>query len=403
LFIAVASGPPGARQEEESLPVSKKFKSLTAGELQPANVATLEGELSDLWRAAAEDPGTEHPVMRASVLTLLAFVESEDEGRETFNLISHVIAQNPCRAILMVAEPREHPEGLSAWISAQCHLPPSGARQVCCEQIYIRARGEAVSGLDNVVLPLIVPELPVYLWWRAGRFVPPSFLDQVLRVTNRVLVDSGRFEEPELDLATLARLVERFHTTDGMAFSDLNWARLTPCRELIAQNFDSEEARSCLQDLSEVSFEWQVCTGDTGSRTAHALLLTAWLASRLGWQPEGRIVPNGGQSRLVEFRRRGQPVRVEWMVRQEKGRPSTPFKVSLKTRSVPPAIFSVTESMEEGIVRTNVEMPGRAPLERTARMVVMGEVELVNEELKFPERDKVYEEVLGLIARMVEL
>jgi len=93
------------------LPVSKKFKSLTAGELQPANVAALEDELSELWRAAAEDPGTEHPVMRASVLTLVAFVESEDEGRETFNLISRVIAQNPCRAILMVAEPREHPEG----------------------------------------------------------------------------------------------------------------------------------------------------------------------------------------------------------------------------------------------------------------------------------------------------
>ncbi|HET7100015.1 MAG TPA: glucose-6-phosphate dehydrogenase assembly protein OpcA, partial [Terriglobia bacterium] len=126
------------------MPVSKKFKSLTAGELQPANVATLEDELSELWRAAAGDPGAEHPVMRASVLTLLAFVENEDDGRETFNLISRVIAQNPCRAILMAAEPRKSPEGLAAWISAQCHLPPSGARQVCCEWIYVRARGEAV-------------------------------------------------------------------------------------------------------------------------------------------------------------------------------------------------------------------------------------------------------------------
>ncbi|HXH49317.1 MAG TPA: glucose-6-phosphate dehydrogenase assembly protein OpcA [Terriglobia bacterium] len=385
------------------MPVSKKFKSLTAGVLQPANVPTLEEELSDLWRAAAESPRTEHPVMRASVLTLLAFVENEDEGRETFNLISHVIAQNPCRAILMVAEPRERPEDLSAWISAQCHLPPSGARQVCCEQIYVRARGEAVSGLDNVVLPLIVPELPVYLWWRAGRFVPPSFLDQVLRVTNRVLVDSGRFEEPELDLAALARLVDRFRTTDGMAFSDLNWARLTPCRELIAQNFDSDEARSCLQDLSEVSFEWQLGAHDTGSRTAHTLLLTAWLASRLGWRPEGPIVPNTGPRRVLEFRRGDEPVRVEWVVQREKSKPATLFKVNLKTRSVPPAIFSVTESMEEGIVRTKAELPGRAPLERTARMVVMDEVELVNEELKFPERDRIYEEVLALIARTVEL
>ncbi len=385
------------------MPVSKKFKSLTEGELQPTDVATLEDDLSELWRAAAEDPGTEHPVMRASVLTLLAFVESEDEGRETFNLISRVIAQNPCRAILMVAEPKERPEGLSAWISAQCHLPPSGARQVCCEQIYVRARGEAVNGLDNVVLPLIVPELPVYLWWRAGRFAPPSFLDQVFRVTHRVLVDSGRFEEPEVDLAALARQVEGFRNAGGMTFSDLNWARLTPCRELIAQNFDSDEARSCLQDLAEVTLEWQQDAGAEGSRSAQALLLTAWLASRLEWRPAGPITASASPGRVIEFRRGDRTIRVEWVVRGKAGKASTPFKVNLKTGSSPSAHFSVSESMEEGIVRTRAELPGRAPLERTARLVVMGDVELVNEELKFPERDKVYEETLRLIAQMVEL
>jgi len=385
------------------LPVFKKFKSLTAGELQPANIATLEDDLSELWRAAAEDPGTEHPVVRAAVLTLLAFVESEEEGRETFNLISRVIAQNPCRAILMAAEPKERPEGLSAWISAQCHLPPSGARQVCCEQVYVRARGDAVKGLDNVVVPLIVPELPVYLWWRAGRFTPPDFLDQLLRVTNRVLVDSGRFEEPEVDLAALARQVDRFRKAGDMAFSDLNWARLTPCRELIAQSFDSEEARSCLPDLVEVSFEWQQGAGGEGDRTAQALLMTAWLASRLGWRPVARITPSRDLRRVLEFRRGDRPVRVEWIVGREPGKPSTPFKVNLKTGSEPPARFSVSESTEEGLVRTRVEMPGHEPLERTARLVVMGEVELVNEELKFPGRDRVYEEVLDLIAGMVQL
>ena len=385
------------------MPLAEKFKSLTAGELQPANVATLEEELSALWRAAAEDPGTEHPVMRASVLTLIAIVESEEEGRESADLISHIIAQNPCRAILLVAEPREGPEGLKAWISAQCHLPPSGARQVCCEQIYVRARGGAVNGLDNVVLPLIVPELPVYLWWRAGRFAPPSFLDQVLRRTNRVLVDSSRFEEPETDLAILGRLVERSHATTGMAFSDLNWARLTPCRELIAQNFDSAEAACCLQDLSEVSFEWQTDSDNRGSHIAHALLLTAWLASRLDWQPVTRLAPRAGPNRVVDFRRGDSPVRVVWAVRHKTSQPSTPFKVTLKTRSDPPAIFSVTESTAEGIAHTRAEIPGRAPFERTTRVVAMGEVELVNEELKFPERDNIYEEILRLIAQTVQL
>lgn len=385
------------------MPVFKKFKSLTEGELQPADVATLEDELSDLWRAAAEDPETEHPVMRASVLTLLAFVRSEEEGRATFNLISHVIAQNPCRAILMVAEPKEQPEGLSAWISAQCHLPPSGARQVCCEQVYVRARGDAVKGLDNVVIPLIIPELPVYLWWRSGRFDPPECLDEVLRTTSRVLVDSGRFEEPELDLATLARQVDRFRDLDSMTFSDLNWARLTPCRELIAQSFDSTEASSYLRDISEVSLEWQQEPDAEDGRVARALLLTAWLGSRLGWRPVSRIGPGTDPNRVIEFQRGDKPIRVEWIVREKVGQPPIPFQVTLKTGSTPNAKFAVTESAEEGILSTRAEMPGHFPLERTARFVVMDEVELVNEELKFPDRDVTYEDALNLIATMVEL
>jgi glucose-6-phosphate dehydrogenase assembly protein OpcA len=385
------------------LPVHKKFKSLTAGELQPASVASLEDELSDLWRAAAEDPETDHPVMRASVLTLLAFVESEEAGRETFELVSHVIAQNPCRAIFMVAEPKERPEGLSAWISAQCHLPPSGPRQVCCEQIYIRARGEAVHGLDNIVIPLIIPELPVYLWWRAGRFAPPPFLDRVLRVTNRVLVDSGHFEEPEIDLAALARQVERFRNVDDIAFSDLNWARLTPCRELIAQSFDSEEARACLKDLTEVTVEWRQGAGEESDRTGQALLLTAWLASRLGWQPVSRISSGTGPNRVLEFRLGDTSIRVEWIARLEGSDSSAPFKVTLKTGCTPSSLFSIIESADEGIVRTWAEMPGLSRLERTARVVDMGEVELVNEELKFPGRDGVYEETLKLITGLVKL
>ncbi len=385
------------------MPVSKKFKSLTAGELLPADVATLEKELSDLWRAAAETPETEHPVVRASVLTLLAFVENEEDGRETFNLISNVIAQNPCRAILMVAEPGAHPEGLWAWISAQCHLPPSGARQVCCEQIYLRARGEAVKGLDNVVVPLIIPDLPVYFWWRAGRFAPPPFLDQLLRVTNRVLVDSARFEEPEADLATLARQVARFRKVDGLAFSDLNWARLTPCRELIEQIFDSREACLCLPDLTEVSIEWQQDAGREAERRARALLLTAWLASRLGWQPVTPISPGADPDRVIEFRNGDKPVRIEWMAGHRGEKLPTAFRVFLKTGSKPPAMFEVVESEADKTVRTRTELPGLPPLERTARLLTMGEVELVNEELKFPGHDNIYEAALELIAAMVRL
>ena len=383
------------------MPVGKKFKSLTAGELQSANIAELEKELSELWRSAAEDPETEHPVMRACVLTLLVYVESERTGHETLQLISQVIAQNPCRAVIMIAEEREQPEGLTSWISAQCHLPASGANQVCCEQICVRARGEAVKGLDNIVVPLAIPELPVFLWWRAGRFAPPAFLDPILRITNRVLVDSGRFEEPEPDLAMLARQVERFKGTEEVAFSDLNWARLTPCRELIAQCFDSAETSPYLQDLSDVRLEWEQGREPNDDRWAQALLLTAWLASRLGWQPAAPLPAGAGRSqKTLQFQKGEKKIRVECVAGKAGSGQPAPLSVVLKTGGTQAAQFSIIESKKEGRARTRAEIPGRPPRERTVRLHAMDQVGLVNEELKFPGRDKIYEEALSLLARM---
>lgn len=381
------------------MPVGKKFKSLTAGDLQPASIADLEKELSGLWRSAAEDPETEHPVMRASVLTLLVYVENEQAGRETLDLISKVIAQNPCRAIIMIAEENEQPEGLTSWISAQCHLPASGARQVCCEQICIHARGGAVHGLDNVVIPLAIPELSVFLWWRAGRFSPPSFLDPILRIANRVLLDSAEFEEPEPDLAALARQVERFRGAEEVAFSDLNWARLTPCRELIAQCFDFAGANAYLNNLAEVKMEWAEQPG-SNDRWTQVLLLAAWLATRLGWQPTSRLEPAASRARTLEFQKDGQPVRVEFVAHKAASGQAGPLSITLRTGGETAAQFSITESDEEGSVHTRAEIPGCPPRERTVRLQVLDQIGLVNEELKFPGRDRIYEQSLSLLARM---
>ena len=366
-------------------------------------MAHLEEQLSQLWRSAAEDPETEHPVVRACVLTLLVFVEDEPTGHETLQLISKIIAQNPCRAIIAIAEPNARPEGLSAWISAQCHLPAPDAKQVCCEQICVRARGNAVEGLDSVVLPLTVPELPVYLWWRTKGFTPPRFMGQILRVTDHIVVDSARFHDPISDLRNIAGQVQRFKGAEKVAFSDLNWARLTPCRELIAQFFDSAEANLCLQDLVEVKLEWQQGKNANGGRLAQALLLTGWLAGRLGWKPSSRIAKDENQTRSLEFDREGKLIRVECITQPGAGEQSTPISVTLKTGTNPPSQFSVIVSEEKRTVQTRAELPGRPPIERAVRLISMDEVELLNEELKFPGRDKIYEEALAVIASMVEL
>src|ERR1700730_13625058 len=122
------------------------LQSLTNGEPRAASVADLESELLALSRPTAEDA---EGVTRACALTLQVYVESEEAGREVSSLVSELTLQNPCRAIVIIAEPDGAPAGLAAWISAHCHLPTASEKQVCCEQVSIRARGEAVQALDN--------------------------------------------------------------------------------------------------------------------------------------------------------------------------------------------------------------------------------------------------------------
>jgi hypothetical protein len=47
-----------------------------------------------------------------------------------------------------------------------------------------------------------------------------------------------------------------------------------------------------------------------------------------------------------------------------------------------------------------MEIPGRPPIERVVRLEPLEEVRLVNEEIKFAGRDRVYEEALAMVAGM---
>lgn len=370
------------------------LESLTSGEPIQANVSELEAELSALWRSAAE--GSE-AVTRSCALSLLVYTESEMAAREASSLIGDLTLQNPCRAVIMVAEREAKPPGLRAWISAHCHLPAGGGKQVCCEEITIAARGNAVEELSSVVLPLTVPGLPVVLWWRAGDFSPGKNFDQILRVTNRVLVDSARFRDPAADIAKLTSQVRSLKHK----FTDLNWARLTPWRELIAQCFDSTERRPYLNRLSDVRIEYEERSPRRVAQQVQALLLAGWLASRLNWSLASSLAAGDGAGWNFQFKAAGHPVRAHCGARRyEEGGKGVCFSIAMKTADVPPATFSLDRGCDGKVVTTRAEIPGRPAVGRSMRLEVPGEVELVNEELKFSGRDKVYEETIEMLASM---
>jgi glucose-6-phosphate dehydrogenase assembly protein OpcA len=367
------------------------------GEPRPANVADLEAELSALWRSAAEDPAAKNAVTRACTLTLLIYAENDEAANEVSNLVAEVTRQNPCRTIIMMLEPEASPSGLEAWVSAHCHLPVAGEKQVCSEQITLRARGEAVQGLPSVVLPLTVSDLPIFLWWRAGDFSPPPYFAQILRVTQHVIVDTARFSPSGTHLQDLAAWLHKFR----IQLTDLNWSRITPWRELIAQGFDSPDRRPYLDRLSEVRIEYEQDSARLVTQRAQGLLVTGWLASRLGWEFLTSERREEAQPRTFYFKSAAGKVKVERNLKRVDNACGVCFTIELIAEGPSTARFLFTRGPDGKVVKTLAEVPGSLPMGRSVRVEVLNEAEILNEELKLGVRDRGYEEALSVVARMI--
>lgn len=230
-------------------------------------VGALERELAAL-RADARD-------QRTSVMTHLAWVPIDwrDAARET---LAGLAERHPSRSILLLPDPDE-PDGLDANLSLECFAQPGLERHVCSEVIELRLRGNRARAPASIVMPLVLPDLPVFIRWRGRLPFGAPELEQLVDVVDRLVVDSA--EWPDVPEA-YAELVEYF---DRTAISDIAWARTHARRR-------------------ELAAAWPDLPTQISGPPAEAQLLAGWLRSRAGRQVEVVVEePRGGgdQSELL--------------------------------------------------------------------------------------------------------
>ena len=64
-------------------------------------------------------------------------------------------------------------------------------------------------------------------------------------------------------------------------------------------------------------------------------------------------------------------------------------------------LFRLACAGDRHLASTSIEIEGRPPIQRTVRLQVFDEGGLLNEELKHPSRDQLYEEVLLTLSDIV--
>lgn len=219
---------------------------------------------------------------------------------------------------------REHPSRLLAVITgsargrARVDAEIQEGSGTTGELAVLRLGGQVAKHPESVVLPLLLPDSPVVVWWptEAPRDPATDPLGQLAtrRITDAALVHTGRAKA-------------MLHQCEAYApgNTDLAWTRITPWRALLAAAFD------------------QVSVKVTGIEIAaerispSAELLGAWLVDRLGAPLEHTRSEGPGITSVVLSTKIGEiaveRVDGEHGVLRVPGQPDRP--VALRRRTVP--------------------------------------------------------------------
>jgi glucose-6-phosphate dehydrogenase assembly protein OpcA len=187
------------------------------------------------------------------VMTLVIVVD-EDGATEAMEAAQKASHEHPARVLgVILGDGRGHGE-----INAQVGIGAGWGG----ETALIRLKGEVTRHPESVVLPLLLPDSPVAVWWPADPPDEPGS-DPLGALAQRRITDAAATTRGK----TKAIRTQCASYTKGN--TDLAWTRVTPWRALLAAALDQQplKVRSASVTAERIS--------------PSADLLAAWLAEKL--------------------------------------------------------------------------------------------------------------------------
>ena len=362
------------------------------------DVAAIEDQLSELWARTTEASSElqQDAVTRACVLNLVICTASRERTRKISQIVTGITSEHPGRVILIEYQPEASHAGLEVDTNVYCHLSAGGRQQICCEQISIRSAGERIQQVPSLVRPLLVSDLPVFLWW-ADRFDLDSWLlAEMLKASDHLIFDSANWLSTHGKMASLAVFFEQ---RPGVAVSDLNWARLTPWRRLISGFFDCPAYRPYLGQLEHVEIHCGGADGASRALSSQAWLLAGWLASRLKWEVHSKLHWVDADTCQWSWQSRKQRVTVQ-VRRVSESDSGGLHSVQLGSAGEPSAQFAVSLASDGIHLKSSATLSGSEPVEGMLRLDEVGEEELVTKELLILGHDRIYAQGLRYLTRI---
>jgi glucose-6-phosphate dehydrogenase assembly protein OpcA len=218
-------------------------------------LADVDTALARLRAQAAAESSS----MRTSVMTHLAWVPAAwvEPARAA---LEGMAERHPSRTIVLFPEPDAADNRIDARAEVERWRVPDTDRGLVTEVVELTLRGSMAKAPASIVEPLLISDLPVFLRWRGEPPWSTPELEQLVGVTDRLIVDSTEWDDVPGSYGRLAELFPR------CAASDIAWARTSRWRAHLATLWPA------IADVRTVRVH---------GTAAQAWLLCGWLRSRL--------------------------------------------------------------------------------------------------------------------------
>ena len=192
------------------------------------------------------------------VLTLVV-VTDEENAYDALKAAGDASHEHPSRTLVVIKRvSRSSRNRTQSRLDAEVRV---GADAGSGETVVLRLYGEVSDHAQSVVLPLLLPDAPVVVWWSVDAPRDPAN-DPLGALSQRRVTDSYAAEKPVDELRSRAESYEPGDT-------DLAWARITPWRSMLAAALDQVSAEIVSVEVA----------GEESNPSVE--LLAMWLADRL--------------------------------------------------------------------------------------------------------------------------
>ncbi|MFI1519627.1 glucose-6-phosphate dehydrogenase assembly protein OpcA [Kitasatospora cineracea] len=215
----------------------------------------------------------------AGMVLTLVIVTDEGSAYDALKAANDASREHPSRTLAVIKR-----AGRSPRARAETRLDAEilvGTDAGSGETVVLRMHGELAAHAQSVVLPLLLPDAPVVVWWPDNAPLNPA-QDPLGALAQRRITDAVTAESP---VGQLAQRAAGYTPGD----TDLAWTRITGWRSMLAAALDQRD----------VEITGAVVEGESYNPSVE--LLGLWLHNRLRVQVE-RVVTGGPGITAVRLR-----------------------------------------------------------------------------------------------------